>query len=241
MLPVLVPCLAGFGLTAITETPWVARLCSGKLSRCNSLRRSLSERASRSLGIHALNNLQNLPANLPVPEDDGACQHLPGLRVPAAVLQATSGRRLDLSALPGVITVVYCFPMLGRPDVPLPPGWDEVPGARGCTPESCGFRDCHAEMARLGVGVYGLSAQEGDEQREAATRLGLPFELLSDASFSFSRALGLPTFRLNEREYLKRLTLVLIDGSVRKVFYPIFPPHMHADDVLAWLKTELRS
>lgn len=184
-----------------------------------------------------MKNLRNLPANLPVPEDDGACRHLPGLTVPSAAVQATSGHWVDLSALTGT-TVVYCFPMLGRPDLPLPPGWDEIPGARGCTPESCGFRDHHGEMTRLGVGVYGLSGQEGDAQREAAERLGLPFELLTDVSFSFSRALGLPTFRLNEREYLKRLTLVLTEGMVQKVFYPIFPPDVHADDVLAWLKTE---
>lgn len=186
-----------------------------------------------------MNNLRELPPDLPVPEDDGACRHLPGLVVPSTPVLATSGGKVDLSALPGV-SVVYCFPMLGRPGAPLPTGWNEIPGARGCTPESCGFRDHHEEMAQLGVGVYGLSGQDTEAQKEAAKRLKLPFELLSDPSFSFSRALGLPTFRLNGQEYLKRLTLVLFGGSIREVFYPVFPPDVHADHVLVWLETELQ-
>src|SRR5215470_14908291 len=179
-------------------------------------------------------NLYELPANLPVPVDDGACGHLPGMSVPSVRLESTAGRAIDLSAQSGR-TVVYCYPRTGRPDVELPTGWNAIPGARGCTPESCGFRDHFQELQALGANVFGLSTQESDYQREAAKRLHLPFEILSDAELRFVRALGLPTFDIEGMTLIKRLTLVLRDGRIEKVFYPVFPPDRHAEEVVAWL------
>jgi peroxiredoxin len=179
-----------------------------------------------------------LPPGLPVPEDDGAAAHLPGTAVPALALPATDGRRLRLDQSPPGFDrlLVYAYPWTGRPGEPLlTPDWDSIPGARGCTPESCGFRDHAAELGRAGAAVVGLSAQARDEQRKAAERLGLPFPLVSDADLRFARALGLPTFEAGGRTLLKRLTLVIRDGVVEHVFYPIFPPDTHAAEVLAWL------
>jgi peroxiredoxin len=180
-------------------------------------------------------NFFPLPPNLPVPTDDGACDHLPGLRLPAISLCATSGAWVDLSGLPGR-TVVYIYPRTGQPGVPLPTGWDDIPGARGCTPQSCAFRDHYQELKALGAEVYGLSTQDTDYQREVADRLHLPFPLLSDASLAFGRALRLPTFEVAGMTLLKRVTLILRDGVVEKVFYPVFPPDRNAADVLAWLE-----
>jgi len=185
-------------------------------------------------------NLYELPPNLPVPEDDGACRHLPGMRAPAVALVSTAGRSIDLSKLAGR-TVVYCYPRTGRPDQELPPGWNEIPGARGCTPQSCAFRDHFEELKRAGAAhVFGLSTQDADYQREAAARLHLPFELLSDAAMEFTRALKLPTFEVAGMTLTKRLTLILREGAVEHVFYPVFPPDRNAGDVLAWL-TEHRN
>ncbi len=179
-------------------------------------------------------NLQELPDNLPVPEDDGACDHLPEKLVPSVLLPSTSGDAVDLSGLAGR-TVVYCYPMTGRPDRDLPEGWDGIPGARGCTPQSCRFRDYHGEIRSLGARVFDLSTQDTGYQREAAERLGLQFELLSDEELSFARALDLPTFEVDGATMIKRLTLVVEDGRIEKVFYPIFPPGENAVEVAAWL------
>jgi peroxiredoxin len=179
-------------------------------------------------------NLHELPAGLPVPEDDGACAHLPGLRLPSLPLPTSDGRSVDLAALPGR-TVVYCYPRTGRPDQPPPDGWDAIPGARGCTPESCGFRDHYAELRACGAAVFGLSTQDTVYQQEAAERLHLPFPLLSDAGLAFATALQLPSFEVEGMTLIKRLTLVLREGSVEHVFYPVFPPDSHAEEVLAWL------
>jgi len=179
-------------------------------------------------------NLYELPGNLPIPEDDGACDHLPGLRVPPVPLPSTAGSTVDLSALPGT-TVVYCYPRTGRPGEPLPAGWDEIPGARGCTAQSCAFRDHYRELAALGARVFGLSAQDTEYQREAVARLRLPFELLSDAELRFARALQLPTFVVEGMTLIKRLTLVIEDGQIVKVFYPVFPPQRNPEEVIAWL------
>ncbi|MBX9627688.1 MAG: peroxiredoxin [Gemmataceae bacterium] len=176
-----------------------------------------------------------LPAGLPVPTDDGACDHLPGVAVPGVPLPPTAGREFDLSAAPGTV-VAFFYPMTGRPGVPLPDGWDAVPGARGCTPQACGFRDLAAEFAAAGTAVVGVSTQPADEQAEAAARLHLPFPLLSDADLRLTAALRLPTFPAGGRERIKRLTLVIRGGRVVKVFYPIFPPDRHAAEVLAWLR-----
>jgi peroxiredoxin len=146
----------------------------------------------------------------------------------------TSGEPVDLSALTGT-TVVYCYPLTGRPDRDLPAGWDEIPGARGCTPQSCAFRDHHAELRALGARVFGLSTQDSAYQQEAAERLQLPFGLLSDEKLEFAGALDLPAFEAEGMTLVKRLTLVVEDGEIRKVFYPVFPPGRNAEEVIGWL------
>ena len=184
--------------------------------------------------------LYALPPDLPVPTDDGACDHLPRLRLPSIPLPATDGTTIDLATLAGR-TVVYCYPRTGRPDQELPAGWDAIPGARGCTPQSCAYRDHHAELAALGARVFGLSTQDTAYQREAVERLHLPFPLLSDADLSFARALALPTFEVPAAPKLgtliKRLTLILADGRVEHVLYPVFPSDADAGQVIAYLTT----
>src|SRR5918997_4685210 len=182
-------------------------------------------------------NPYELPEGLPVPTDDGAADHLPGMRLPPVPLISTAGDVVDLAALPGR-TVVYCYPMTGRPGSDLPPGWDEIPGARGCTPQSCSFRDHHAELRALGARVFGLSTQSTEYQREAAGRLHLPFDLLSDEGLAFAGTLELPTFEVEEMTLIKRLTLVIDDGRIEKVFYPVFPPNENAQEVVGWLRRE---
>jgi peroxiredoxin len=181
-------------------------------------------------------NLYELPKGLPVPVDDGACAHLAGRRLPSLPLHSTGGRRVDLSQLAGR-TVVYCYPRTGRPDQEVPTGWNQIPGARGCTPQSCAFRDHHRELLALGAGaVFGLSTQDTAYQREAAERLHLPFEILSDERLEFARALQLPTFEVDGMTLIKRLTLIIRDGVIEKVFYPVFPPDANAEEVAAWLR-----
>lgn len=183
----------------------------------------------------SMENLHELPESLPAPTDDGACDHLPGMRLPPVALPSTAGERVDLSGLPGR-TVVYCYPRTGRPDEDLPQGWDEIPGARGCTPQSCAFRDHHAELQALGARVFGLSTQSTEYQREAAGRLHLPFELLSDEELAFAGALELPTFEVEGMTLIKRLTLIVDDGWIEKVFYPVFPPDENAEEIVGWLR-----
>jgi len=183
----------------------------------------------------AADNFQSLPSDLPVPEDDGAADHLWGMRLPSVPLPATDGRTVELAALPGTV-VVYLYPRTGEPGKPLPEGWDAIPGARGCTPQSCAFRDHHAELHALGAAVFGLSSQTTTYQTEAATRLHLPFALLSDADLRFATALRLPTFTVAGMTLFKRLTLIVEDGVIAQVFYPVFPPDRNAGDVLAWLR-----
>ena len=182
-------------------------------------------------------DLSELPEGLPEPVDDGACDHLAGMRLPSISLESTAGGPVDLSLLSGR-TVVYCYPMTGRPDRDLPQGWDEIPGARGCTPQSCSFRDHHEELSLLGTGVFGLSTQDTGYQQEAVGRLRLPFGLLSDESLEFAGALELPTFRANGAILIKRLTMIIRDGRIEEVFYPVFPPHENAGEVVRWLQRE---
>jgi peroxiredoxin len=177
-----------------------------------------------------------LPKDLPIPIDDGACNHLSGLALPSINLSATSGRTVNLATLPGWV-VIYCYPMTGRPGVPLPDGWDQIPGARGCTPQSCAFRDHSQELTALNAQVFGLSTQTTEYQREAAERLHLPFELLSDSSLQFANALRLPTFDVEGMRLIKRITLIARDGKIVKHFYPVFPPDKNAEDVVAWLQS----
>jgi len=177
-----------------------------------------------------------LPANLPAPRDDGAARHLAGLTLPAVALAATDGSRIDLSALAGR-TVVYVYPLTGRPGEDPPDGWDAIPGARGCTLQSCSFRDHFAELRGLGVSrLFGLSTQETAYQREAVDRLHLPFAILSDARLVLARAIRLPTFDVAGMTLLRRMVLVTDDGTIAKAFYPVFPPDRSADEVVAWLR-----
>ena len=179
-------------------------------------------------------NVLELPADLPVPIDDGACDHLSGMRLPALALPATDGSTVDLSALSGR-SVVYVYPRTGRPDQSLPIGWDEIPGARGCTPQSCAYRDLATELGTLEARVFGLSSQDTAYQREAVQRLHLPFPLLSDEHLELTIALSLPTFEVDGLRLIKRLTLIINDGVIETVFYPVFPPDSDAANVVAWL------
>jgi peroxiredoxin len=182
-------------------------------------------------------DIYTLPEDLPVPEDDGACDHLPGQRVPAIELDATSGGRVSLDGIGAQGTAaVFIYPRTGKPTEPLPPGWDLIPGARGCTPQSCAFRDLHGEFSELGVEVLGLSAQSPADQLEFADRVNLPFRLLSDASLELGGRIGLPTFEAAGMTLYKRVTLVIRDGEIVHVFYPVFPPDRNAADVLTWLR-----
>jgi peroxiredoxin len=182
-----------------------------------------------------------LPPDIPVPEDDGAARHLTGMKLPDLALPATSSGAVNLARLGGC-TVLYIYPRTGVPGVDAPPGWDDIPGARGCTPQSCSFRDHFAELKGLGVvHLFGLSTQDTDYQREAAERLHLPFAILSDAKLAFTRALKLPTFTASGMTLLKRMALVIDDGVIAKVFYPVFPPDKNAAEVIAWLRGDGRS
>jgi peroxiredoxin len=179
-----------------------------------------------------------LPNDLPVPQDDGAARHLTGMRVADMALPATDGTRVNLSTLPGR-TVVYVYPRTGRPGQALPTGWDAIPGARGCTPQSCGFRDHFAELKQLGVtALYGLSTQYTAYQREAAERLHLSFAILSDADLQLTRAMRLPTFTVDGMTLIKRMAWVIDDGVLSRVFYPVFPPDRSAGEVVGWIKQQ---
>ena len=183
-----------------------------------------------------IKDLHTLPANLTVPADDGACDHLLGSPLPSISLASTSGKIVDLSACGGSL-VIFFYPMLGRPDSPPLIGWNDIPGARGCTPQTCAFRDSYIELKRLDVEVFGVSAQRFEDQQEAHARLQLPFALLNDGQLTLAQALSLPTFEYAGARLIKRLTIVARDGLIRKVFYPVFPPNDNAREIIAWLTT----
>lgn len=177
-----------------------------------------------------------LPTNLPVPHDDGAADHLIAERLPDLSLPSTGDQALNPSTLPGRI-VVYVYPMTGRPGVALPEGWDAIPGARGCTPESCGFRDHYAELQAAGVStIVGVSSQPTDYQQEVIERLRLPYRLLSDGDFAWAECLRLPTFLAEGKRFHTRLTMIVKEGVIEHVIYPVFPPDTHAAEVLTWLE-----
>lgn len=179
-----------------------------------------------------------LPADLPVPVDDGAADHLLGSPMPQHELPATDGSAVDLvERSRGRTVVLFGYPRTGRPGTEMPAGWDSVPGARGCTPEACSFRDLNAEFAALRADVFGLSTQDTDYQREAVERLRLPYLLLSDADLGLTRALDLPTFTADGSVLLRRLTLVIRDGRIQHVLYPVFPPDEAAAEALAVLRS----
>jgi peroxiredoxin len=188
------------------------------------------------MSVPRADDIHTLPDDLPIPEDDGAADHLLDAAVPPVGLPATTGETIAVGALPGR-TVLFCYPRTGRPDEELPPGWNAIPGARGCTPEACGFRDAHAQFTELGVRVLALSTQDTAYQREMAERIHLPFPVLSDESLELTRELRLPTFETSGLRLLKRLTLVIDEGKIRHVFYPVFPPDGHAAEVLDWLRS----
>jgi peroxiredoxin len=175
-----------------------------------------------------------LPTDLPVPEDDGAADHLLGLRIPQLMLPSTQGQ-LDLSRKAEGLIVLYVYPRTGRPGIAPPEGWDETPGARGCTPQSCGYRDLGAELNALGARVIGVSSQTIDEQRETVERLGISHPVVADPEFLLAKTLDLPTFEFDGVRLYKRLALVAERGRIEKVFYPVFPPDENAAEVLAWL------
>ena len=174
---------------------------------------------------------------IPAPEDDGATDHLVGFSLPSVPLAGTDGNTHDLSAIKGT-TVLYIYPKTGQPGQDMPDGWDMIPGARGCTPQSCSFRDHFAELQELGVDqLFGLSTQACDYQSEAAERLHLPFPVLSDADLAFATALKLPTFEAWGETLIKRMAFVIKDGVIAHVFYPVFPPDQNAEMVIDWLKS----
>jgi peroxiredoxin len=175
-----------------------------------------------------------LPADLVVPTDDNAAQHLEGICLPPLTLTGTDKVNINLGKLMGRY-VIYIYPMTGRPETPLPDGWDQIPGARGCTPQSCAFRDHYAELQALNVNVFGLSSQSTEHQLEARNRLHLPFQLLSDHTLQLRDQLKLPIFSVLGMTLYKRLTMIINNGQIEKVFYPVFPPDRNADDVITWL------
>lgn len=185
-------------------------------------------------------SFNDLPSNLPIPENDGACDHLLGKTLPDLSLASTSGKLVNLRQQSGLI-VLYAYPLTGRPGVALPLGWNDIPGASGCTPESCSFRDHHAEIRQLGAEIFGLSTQSTDYQKEMRDRLHLTFDILSDDAFEFTDGLSLPTFPVVSIRLLRRVTLIISHGVIEHVFYPIFPPDKHPEEVISYLKTRTTS
>jgi peroxiredoxin len=187
--------------------------------------------------MDAWNEFRRLPPDLPVPVDDGAADHLPGVELPPVVLPSTRGGLVDLAALAAetATLVLYVYPRTGTPGEELPDGWDDIPGARGCTVQNISFRDHRAQLNVLGAEVVGLSAQTTEDQHAFTEREHMPYPLLSDPQLRLAEALGLPTFEVGELTLYKRLTLVAREGVVERVFYPIFPPDRDAANVVAWL------
>ena len=180
------------------------------------------------------------PTTLRAPIDDGAAEHLLDHAVPSESLSSTQGGALDLAAATGRLAVVYVYPMTGVPGTPLPDGWDAIPGARGCTPQSCAFRDHVLELAAYGASVLGISAQSHDAQREFAQREHIPYPLLSDPELRLATTLRLPTFEAEGRRFYRRLTFIAWEARIVKVFYPVFPAHLNASEVLRWLAAQPR-
>ena len=179
-------------------------------------------------------NLLDLPANLPVPENDGKTDHLVGMKLADVELTSTQGKRVNIGQISGKL-VIFCYPRTGKPGVALPEGWDKIPGARGCTPQSCSFRDRYNELKQLGAELFGLSTQSTEYQQEMAERLHLPFEVLSDDEFKFSKAMKLPLFEVGRMQLIKRITMIAIDGVIVTVNYPVFPSDSDAVWVVDWL------
>ncbi len=182
-----------------------------------------------------MSSYEQLPEGLPIPVDDGAADHLIGSSVPTVGLTSSGGSEVRLDQISGR-TVLFCYPMTGIPGQELPTGWDAIPGARGCTPQACSIRDTHGEFTALGAAVFGLSTQSAADQLEAVQRLHLPYPLISDSELALTRAWNLPTFSVDGRVMLRRITIFISDGIVDGLIYPVFPPDKSADDALAWLR-----
>jgi len=176
-----------------------------------------------------------LPDGLPVPADDGLAAHLTGMQLPDILLEATNGLFINLADFKRSV-VIYVYPLTGQPNVALPSGWDEIPGARGCTPQACDFSNHYQTLNALDAEVFGLSTQVSAYQLEFKNRLHLPFDLLSDDTLKLKQSLGLPTFSVDGMTLYKRLTLVAKNQQIEKVFYPVFPPNEHASQVIHWLQ-----
>ena len=183
-----------------------------------------------------MTNLTTLPDDLPVPEDDGAAAHLVGMELPPVALLSTRGKQVHLSTLHG-LSVIYAYPMTGRPGTDLPDKWNMIPGARGCTPQACSYRDHFSELQSCGAALYGLSTQSNEYQSEMAERLHLPFPVLSDEKLLLVSALSLPTFQADGMTLMKRLTMICQDKQIIHVNYPVFPPDKDIDRVIAFLKS----
>ena len=220
--------------------PWDCDFGLRALFGSSKYERVFAKEAEDSYSCCMPNTLE-LPVDLPVPQDDGACDHLLGAPIPELWLASTNGYLINLAELGGR-TVVYCYPRTGEPDQPIPDGWDAIPGARGCTPQSRAFRDHFRELTGAGAShLFGLSTQDTDYQSEVVKRLELPYPLLSDSELNLVRALRLPTFQFNSKTLIKRLTLIIDDGRITKVFYPVFPPDKNAEQTLEWLRQNQRS
>jgi len=181
-------------------------------------------------------NFTDLPKNLPKPNNDGGCDHLLNALIPDISLLTQNGSLLKLKRLDTFRLVIYCFPMTGHPDRPLPDKWDVIPGARGCTPQTCSFRDNYDELIKKNALPIGLSTQSTEDLKEMTTRLHVPFDIVSDQQLVFSSNLNLPTFSINDKKFIKRLTLIVDQSVIKHVFYPIFHPDLHVFEVLDWLK-----
>jgi peroxiredoxin len=184
-----------------------------------------------------MESFRDLPPDLPVPEDDGAADHLRGAELPSVSLAASSGGEVELSQAAAATLVLYVYPRTGVPGQPLPEGWDEIPGARGCTPQNCAFRDLHDELRALGATVFGMSAQPLAEQREFAAREHIPYPLLNDSRLRLADDPGLPTFEVDGMRLYKRLTMIARAGRIEQVIYPVFPPGSDAARAVALLET----
>ncbi|TVZ84198.1 MerR family transcriptional regulator [Streptomyces sp. BK340] len=232
--------LAGYREAIDELTERIEALAGRRATLIRHLRQAAHRNSSSPApddGEHTMTDFHRLPPDLPVPEDDGAADHLRDLKAPHLELANTTGDMVRLDTLGPGRTIVYVYPLTGRPDTDLPDGWDSIPGARGCTTEACDFRDHHQELLAAGAQrVFGLSSQDTTYQREVVERLRLPFAMLSDPRLSLAAALGLPTFDVDGMTLFKRLTLVIRDGVIEHVFYPVFPPDAHAQQVLAWLR-----
>jgi peroxiredoxin/DNA-binding transcriptional MerR regulator len=215
------------------------RMIAVLTTRRDELKRRLDHGASRTFDKETMmTDYTTLPDNLPVPQDDGAADHLPGMNLPPLKLPTSDGKVVDLANLGPGRTIIYLYPLTGRPGTDLPDGWDAIPGARGCSTEACAFRDHFEDLHTAGAArVFGLSTQDTEYQAEVVNRLHLPFTMLSDEHLALADALNLPTFDAPGHDRLyTRLTLVLRDGQIEHVFYPIFPPNTHPRQVLDWLE-----